>query len=231
MEFERIIGIGDPHGCFNMLRNLIEQCIKFDPKSDKLVICGDIVDRGPDSMECVLYLDDLKKRYPENIVVLLGNHEKRIFESLKPKSVGTMADMRDPLEWLLADGGSETVDSFGGLDNLERIVLPFIETMEVYHEAENHIFVHGGVPAGSIDIRDVPIRELLWNRDMVNTIPGKTVVCGHTVHQEVTNYGNVVVAIDTGACFFGKLSAFDIINRRVYWIEDRVPTRVLAERN
>jgi len=230
MEFDKIVGISDPHGCYRMLHDLIEQCIKLDFTSDKLVICGDIVDRGPESMECVLYLDDLKKRYPDNVVLLLGNHEWKIREGLRHRSKGTMADMRAPLEWLLAEGGSETVDSFGGMDNVIKILLPFIDRMDVYHEAAGHLFVHGGVPSGTRDIRNVPIPELLWNRELVNPIPGTTIVCGHTVHEQVTRYDNVI-AIDTGACFFGKMSAYDILNQYVYWIEDSVPSRALTKRS
>ena len=170
----------------------------------------------------VLYLDDLKKRYPENIVLLLGNHEWKAYSSLKETITScTVEDMGLPLSWLLLDGGTETIEDFGGLQPMRQILLPFIEKLEVYHEAENHIFVHGGVPKGTVDIRDVPIRDLLWNRQ-TDYDGDKTIVVGHTVVPHVCKRGKVICC-DTGACFTGKLSAFDIVNRMVYWIEDEIP--------
>ncbi len=228
MHYSRVLVLGDVHGCRKMLVNLIEKVIRFNPAEDKLIQLGDVIDRGPDSMACILYLDDLRKKYPESVVLLLGNHEQKAYESLKcTKDVGTMSDMRDPLEWILSWGGSETLRSFGGVENAIKLLLPYIESLDVYHLYHNYIFVHGGVPRGTKDIRNVPIKDLLHNRDLDWDGDG-IVVCGHTVHHEVANYGKVI-CVDTGACFFGKLSAFDVVNRRVYWIEDEVPKAVSAK--
>jgi len=220
MEFERVIAIGDCHGMAKMLINLIEQVIKFKPDTDKLVLLGDYLERGPSSKGVVLYLDALKKRYPENIVLLLGNHEMKAYESLKStRTTGAIEDMREPLSWILLDGGNETIEEFGGLEPMRQILIPFIESLDVYHEDRNHIFVHGGVPKDMTDIRNVPIEDLLWNRSM-DYEGDKTIVVGHSVVREVQQI-NKIIFCDTGACFTGKLSAFDIINRRVYWIEDK----------
>lgn len=228
MEFEREIVTSDVHGMIDLLRNLVEKVIRFNPEKDKLIVCGDMIDRGKHSKEVILYLDALRKQHPENVVLLMGNHELKAWESLKPiTSMGTMGDMHLPLEWIMFDGGNETVENYADLEEMQRLLLPFIESLDIFHETDSHIFVHGGVPKGTVNIRDVPIKELLRNRKM-DYDGDKIVACGHTVHSEVTDYGKVV-CVDTGACFFGKLSAFDVINRQVYWVEDKIPQRVLSE--
>lgn len=62
--------IGDVHGCFEELRSLLDQ-VAFDPQVDQLWLTGDLVARGPDSLEVlrfVRYLGDCVK-------MVLGNHD------------------------------------------------------------------------------------------------------------------------------------------------------------
>ncbi|MFW2373757.1 MAG: symmetrical bis(5'-nucleosyl)-tetraphosphatase [Gammaproteobacteria bacterium] len=62
--------IGDVQGCFKQLKLLLEQ-IKFNPDKDKLWFAGDIVNRGPDSLETLRFIRDLG----DNAITVLGNHD------------------------------------------------------------------------------------------------------------------------------------------------------------
>ncbi|ACL29962.1 bis(5'-nucleosyl)-tetraphosphatase (symmetrical) ApaH [Buchnera aphidicola] len=62
--------ISDIHGCYEEFRILLEKS-SFNDKKDYLWIAGDLVSRGPDSLEVVKYLYSLKDR----VQIVLGNHD------------------------------------------------------------------------------------------------------------------------------------------------------------
>ena len=63
-------GIGDLQGCFTSLQVLLAK-IDFDSARDDLWLVGDIVNRGPGSLECLRFVRSLGKR----ATVVLGNHD------------------------------------------------------------------------------------------------------------------------------------------------------------
>ncbi|WP_041069235.1 symmetrical bis(5'-nucleosyl)-tetraphosphatase [Candidatus Ishikawella capsulata] len=62
--------VGDIHGCYEELRNLLDQ-VKFDPDKDILWLTGDLVSRGPHSLEVLRYLKSIQN----SIKLVLGNHD------------------------------------------------------------------------------------------------------------------------------------------------------------
>jgi bis(5'-nucleosyl)-tetraphosphatase (symmetrical) len=62
--------VGDIQGCFNTLLRLLDK-IKFDWRKDKLWVCGDLVNRGPQSLETLNYL----YQHRERVKLVLGNHD------------------------------------------------------------------------------------------------------------------------------------------------------------
>ena len=74
LELEPPIYIcGDIHGQFYDLLRIFEIC-KYPPES-KFLFLGDYVDRGKNSLECILLLLCLKIQFPDKIYLLRGNHE------------------------------------------------------------------------------------------------------------------------------------------------------------
>lgn len=101
-----IYAIGDIQGCYEELRRLLEK-IEFDERKDQLWLTGDLVNRGPKSLEVLKYLYSID----QSIITVLGNHDLHLIalalsdnkikskdESLKP--ILESKDKINLIEWL-----------------------------------------------------------------------------------------------------------------------------------
>lgn len=98
--------IGDIQGCYDELQQLLE-LIEFNPKKDRLWFAGDLVNRGPKSLETLRFVKGLGDR----AITVLGNHDLHLLalwqhkhkhfksnDSLKP--VLAAKDGEELLQWL-----------------------------------------------------------------------------------------------------------------------------------
>jgi bis(5'-nucleosyl)-tetraphosphatase (symmetrical) len=97
--------IGDIQGCFRTLQRLLKH-VRFDPGGDRLWLVGDLVNRGPGSLDVLRWARDLDDR----VTVVLGNHDLhllgRAFGTRPPKPRDTVEavleapDREELVEWL-----------------------------------------------------------------------------------------------------------------------------------
>ena len=62
--------VGDIQGCYQSLQRLLEQ-VNFDPAADRLWAVGDLVNRGPESLNVLRFLKSLGSQFS----AVLGNHD------------------------------------------------------------------------------------------------------------------------------------------------------------
>lgn len=100
-----VYAIGDIQGCFDPLRRLLDR-LAFDPQSDHLWFTGDLVNRGPHSLEALRFVRSLGR----GARTVLGNHDLHLLavwhgaadlkhgDSLRP--IIDAPDGAELLEWL-----------------------------------------------------------------------------------------------------------------------------------
>ncbi|WP_025769353.1 symmetrical bis(5'-nucleosyl)-tetraphosphatase [Thioalkalivibrio sp. HK1] len=125
--------IGDVQGCYAELRSLLDT-IDFDPKRDRLRFAGDLVNRGPNSLEVLRFVIDLGERAK----VVLGNHELHL--------IARAFDLRCRYR-------GETIDDILEAPDRESLIRWLREQPLILCEPEyDLLMVHAGIaPAWSVD--------------------------------------------------------------------------------
>ena len=219
---EQIYIIGDVHGCFNTLLELIKQF----PNKEKSQICfvGDVIDRGLFSCDVVelIMQNDYK--------MVMGNHERRLlnnkFEFLNNK-------VPFDRSWFFGNGGEATYRSyFGQSMKFKQRHIDFLEQRPVYLEFKDyktqngeHLVVSHSAVGNMWELRNDKYaseefkRHLLSGRGDEMQVSGIFNVYGHTPVREVKFYKNSA-DIDTGCVFnevgFDKLSALEFPSMKIY---------------
>ena len=198
----------DVHGYFTALKTaLADRGFFEDTEPHKLIICGDLFDRGGEALQLQEFLLDLMAK--DQLILIRGNHEDLAVNLLNNWDDGSYLR-----RYHFTNGTMDTVCQLTKME-LGHILLcpedaknafsqtPYIRTlipaMVDYFETESYVFTHGWIPCESTkeDYRTTytPIVEwrtapqsmwsaARWLNGMEaahNGIiePGKTIVCGH----------------------------------------------------
>ena len=165
----RNIIIGDIHGCDRELCALLD---KAQPgKEDRIILLGDLFDRGPDSWEVFYRVKSLEREYGEQFILLRGNHEDYL---LKEKLT-----LREKRIWDKVGKGT-TVSSFQAHGEKMEDAAPWIrEHCRLFYKGEGFQCVHAGLLVDPIEANDT--ETLIHDHGIAlrNCYKGPLTVVGH----------------------------------------------------
>jgi len=207
-----IYAIGDIHGYSALLRNMLDAVLADARDRDivrpKIVLLGDLIDRGPDSMGVINMLIAPEFAAKFDATILLGNHEAWL--------ISILGGATQNLNAWLHKGGAETIESYGisfGGDSTEKVFkrfrsaipekhIEFLNGLKLHSCDGNHIFVHAGMRPG-LPLEQQSANDLLWIYEEFLTYTGDfgaTVVHGHAITRSrmIEVYQNRI-SVDTGA--------------------------------
>lgn len=149
--------VSDIHSYYTAtIEALTEQGFFNDTEPHKLIICGDLFDRGDESKEMQDFVLDLIKK--DEVILIRGNHEDLFMELYRNANYWFNRDIfyshharNGTVKTVAALTGANTDD----LLNAEKMSAlmkktPFYTTIIPktinYYETKTHIFVHGWIP-------------------------------------------------------------------------------------
>lgn len=194
----RFIVIGDVHGCYDELMELLSKA-KWDMASDVIVFTGDLIDRGPKVKEVLEF-----KMRTRNCYSIISNHENKLYRHILGNKVNSVS-----LKTTLAQCDEEVLDAF--FQEMQR--MSYIIKFDKYH------VLHAGInPRYSIERQT---REFLMYARKFNPSNGSfqdegspfwyeypikediKILFGHEVHPGSAVVSEYACALDAG-CVFGN---------------------------
>lgn len=195
----RTIIIGDIHGCFDELNDLLKLVdLQMD---DRVIAVGDLIAKGPKSREVLdLFIDD------HRFSSVVGNHDRIIRQHLRGEPVPLTSQQREAVEQL---------------DTNRERYSQYLRSLPYTIELENHLVVHAGIRPG-VPLQEQMASDLTEIRTMgadptrrkgtawyeVYRGP-KTIVFGHWPKKKPKRKG-FAIGLDTGCVYGGHLTAYII---------------------
>ena len=116
--------IGDIQGCWNTLQLLLER-INYRPSHDRIWLVGDLVNRGPNSLEVLRWA----KAQGDNLKAVLGNHDLHLL--IRSEGL-TQARPDDSLDDILAAPDRDAL-------------LQWVRELPFLHREGNLLLMHAGI--------------------------------------------------------------------------------------
>lgn len=201
--------VGDLHGNFDLLKLKLDD-VGFDTTKDRLFSVGDLIDRGPKSVECLELL------YEPWFYATIGNHELMFLTYMGEY----YSSIHGKLEFI--SNGGVWISNVSGSMQCEYVELIKEKMYGVIEVAADKIETTGFIVTHSeLDPSITFLDEFVWNRNLLRVIrsvppvtnsirdPNKPLVyVGHnpvSYPQLVLNH----LMIDTGAFYTGNLSVVE----------------------
>lgn len=224
---QRTIIVGDIHGCIEEFNELI-RTLSYNKQTDRLILLGDLIDRGPDSVAVV------RRAREMDLECVRGNHEQKFLKWFR--NSGSRSDVYDR---------SPHYSKFSDQD------INYIANMPLYIKVGNILIVHAGLRPGipvdkqkpddlmylrytDSDRKFISVKKVMslgaeaagahfWTEFWTGP---ESVVYGHNVHslndpliEKISDNETVCYGIDTGCCFGGRLTAMILENKEIVQVQ------------
>ena len=211
----RHILLGDVHGCFDEMRDLLAQ-LAYRPDRDVLLSVGDLIDRGPKIRETLEYLFDLPDFH-----MVLGNHEDKFLRYLEGNNIK------------VAGGLQTTIDAYG--NQFPATLRERLAGLPLIVKTPSGYVVHAGFdPEMSPEEQtrsDCLYMRFYGGKTYFDEVNGRVwhslwpadaprVFFGHIPEENGPELPHVV-SLDAGCVFGGALKAFDSRDGRVHQVKAR----------
>ncbi|SDL45694.1 metallophosphoesterase family protein [Chryseobacterium taihuense] len=218
----RIIVVADIHGNDDKFRQALKSVSL--KKTDKLILLGDLIDRGKNSKKVLDTLLLLKSNGFENITYIRGNHEQMLLDAI---------DNEEKEYIWIKNGGDETLKSFrvNFANEIPYVYKKLLESSTFFLEYENYFFVHAGL---NFELENplIDTNSMMWIRDISfemykkSTFSSKIIIHGHTPIQQNQIRENLeknnIINLDNGVYIkkehYGKLTIVDLTNKKLIFI-------------
>ncbi|GAB4298379.1 MAG: bis(5'-nucleosyl)-tetraphosphatase (symmetrical) ApaH [Methylophaga sp.] len=123
-----VYAIGDVQGCYDELSRMLDK-VRFDPAADQIWLAGDLVNRGPKSLEVLR----LSRNLADSCVCVLGNHDLHLLAN-----AAGVVEYRHPMD---------TIEPILKAPDSEELIQWLRQQPLFYHDAVlGFSMVHAGLP-------------------------------------------------------------------------------------
>ena len=152
--------VTDPHGYYTQFEKSLREAGFFDEKEPcKVVICGDLLDRGEEANKMIDFL--LKLKEENKLIYILGNHEDLLVQCIHKIAGGGIHEVASGMSHHYINRTWDTLLQISGMDEIIAYNNPYVLIKEVlyskfyrellpfgldYYETEHYIFTHGWIP-------------------------------------------------------------------------------------
>ncbi len=221
--------VADIHGEYDLFMKLLQK-INFS-KNDEMIICGDIIDKGRDSVKLLKFI----KSKP-NFRCVIGNHEYdflKYYWSIMREKPKLSEALKALQEYFPYDGNL-----------LDFATIDWLESLPYFIETRDFICVHAGVLLDEnkkiVAFEKTPKEQFVYDRQFkepsVKTNSEKCVFFGHTPTSYISNQAKIIkykreefntnsikdfykIHLDLGVWLNGVLGCFCVNTCKEYYVD------------
>ena len=223
--------ISDVHGEYELFCSLLNR-INFSSE-DSLYVCGDIIDKAPESIRLAKYISGLK-----NVRCIIGNHELAFLKYYHSILEASPKDFDEVLKKLQAYFPDDS-------DLLDWDLIDWFDSLAAYIEEDEFVCVHAGISIDEsgylLKLSQVSVERLVHDRrfkeaNVIHRSP-KCVFFGHTQSDCICGESKILgyrrnsgetpktikdyykIHLDTGAWSNGVLGCFCIDTLKAIYVK------------